>query len=302
MTSIKDPIIEAVKFSLADTPSETRNFIRRFMDLPEAEPFQKHVDGPPGVFIYDPTKPLEGLQAFGFEAVDAIHDLFTDSDALEPGDVLILQARPNVPHAGGSTTLGRLRTLLHKEAVRASLIEHDPRHHYLWITDFPMFTPSSATPNDPGQGGTSGFSATHHPFTAPKTALDVDLLFTDPLSAVADHYDLVLNGVELGGGSRRIHNAQVQQHVMSNVLGMSEERVADFSHLLECLRSGCPPHAGIALGLDRWCAVLSGVDSVRDVIAFPKAGTGEDLLVGSPTKMSEGQMATYHLKLDGEAE
>ena len=84
------------------------------------------------------------------------------------------------------------------------------------MTDFPLFTPENGV--DPGQGGSAGFSATHHPFTAPKTAADVDLLLTDPLKAVADHYDLVVNGVELGGGSRRIHSAQMQSFIMVEVL------------------------------------------------------------------------------------
>ncbi|EHL01077.1 putative Aspartyl-tRNA synthetase, mitochondrial [Glarea lozoyensis 74030] len=123
-----------------------------------------------------------------------------------------------------------------------------------------MFTPENGV--DPGQGGRSKFSATHHPFTAPKTAADVDLLISNPLKAKADHYDLVVNGVELGGGSRRIHSAEMQKFVMRDVLKMRDERINDFDHLLKSLAAGCPPHAGFAFGFDRLMAVLCGTDSV----------------------------------------
>ena len=140
-------------------------------------------------------------------------------------------------------------------------------------------------------------SSTHHPFTAPKTPADVDLLFTAPEKALAAHYDIVVNGVELGGGSRRIHNGEIQEFVFRDVLKMSSERVEDFRHLLDVLRSGCPPHAGIALGWDRLMAVMLGTESVREVIAFPKSGKGEDMLVKSPTQMTQSQLHTYHLQL-----
>ncbi|CAP69456.1 uncharacterized protein PODANS_1_11190 [Podospora anserina S mat+] len=156
-----------------------------------------------------------------------------------------------------------------------------------------MFTPNTET--DPGQGGRSGFSATHHPFTAPLTDADVELMVTNPLAARADHYDLVLNGVELGGGSRRIHTAKMQEYVFREILKMSDKGVKQFSHLLEALRAGCPPHAGFALGFDRLCAVLTGTDSVRDVIAFPKSMKGEDLTVRSPGKITSEELGTYHL-------
>jgi aspartyl-tRNA synthetase len=115
---------------------------------------------------------------------------------------------------------------------------------------------------------------------------------------MGEHYDIVVNGVELGGGSRRIHSAAMQEFVLREVLKMSEERLGDFKHLIDALRVGCPPHAGIALGFDRLVAVMLGKETVRDVIAFPKSGSGEDLLVKSPTRMTEKQLSTYHLKLN----
>ena len=286
-----DPIVEVMKFSISDRPKETRSFVSSFMDSHEALPFIQNPDGQPGIFIYDSSMPLQGLQPFGFEAAEQAEEMLD----LRDGDLVVLQARKNESFSGGSTPIGNLRLALHKAAVKQGLIEAPAGFKFTWITDFPLFSPSNDT--EPGQGGSAGISSTHHPFTAPKTPEDVDLLLTDPLQVKADHYDLVVNGVELGGGSRRIHNAQVQDFVMREVLKMSDERMKDFAHLLEALRAGCPPHAGIALGFDRLLAVMLGKESVRDVIAFPKSGKGEDLLVKSPTNMTEEQMRTYHLKL-----
>ncbi|KAK1066773.1 aspartate--tRNA ligase msd1, partial [Friedmanniomyces endolithicus] len=252
-------------------------------------------DGQPGIFIVDSRKPLQGLQPFGFEAAEQVDEML----ALEDGDLLVLQARKKLSFAGGSTPLGNLRLALHKAAVKQGFLPAPKGFAFTWIMDFPLFSPN--TDSDPGQGGFAGISSTHHPFTAPKSPGDVDLLLTDPLQAKADHYDLVLNGVELGGGSRRIHNAEMQAFILRDILKMSEVRMRDFDHLIEVLRAGCPPHAGMALGFDRLVAVMLGRESVRDVIAFPKSGRGQDLLVKSPTMMTEEQLKTYHLRIrDGE--
>lgn len=288
---LNDPIVEVLKIPISEDAKETRGFVTRFMDSPEAKPFNENPEGQPGIFIFDPRKPLSGLSVFGFEAAETIEETLD----LEEGDLVVLQARKNASHAGGSTPLGNLRLALHKFAVQHGYMPAPQGFEFLWITDFPLFSPSVA--NEPGQGGAAGFSSTHHPFTAPKTAGDVDLLLTDPAAVKAEHYDLVVNGVELGGGSRRIHSAAMQQFVLREVLKMSEERLKDFDHLIEVLRAGCPPHAGMALGFDRLIAVMLGKESVRDVIAFPKSGRGEDLLVKSPTRMTEEQLKTYHLKL-----
>ncbi|KAI5246425.1 hypothetical protein E4T42_06331 [Aureobasidium subglaciale] len=288
---LHDPIVEVLKMPISEDVKETREFVTKFMDSSDSKPFNDNPEGQPGIFIFDPRKPLSGLSVFGFEAAETIEEMLD----LEEGDLVVLQARKNAPHAGGSTPLGNLRLALHKFAVRHNYIPAPQGFEFLWITDFPLFSPSVA--NEPGQGGAAGFSSTHHPFTAPKTAEDVDLLLTDPAAVKAEHYDLVVNGVELGGGSRRIHSAAMQQFVLREVLKMSEERLKDFDHLIEVLRAGCPPHAGMALGFDRLIAVMLGKESVRDVIAFPKSGRGEDLLVRSPTLMTEDQLKTYHLKL-----
>ena len=285
------PAVDAMKFSISPNPKETQKFVRQFMDSPDAKHFQENPDGQPGIFIYDSSQPLNGLFAFGFQTAEYLEEVLS----LEDGDLLVLQARKNEPFTGGSTAIGRLRLALHKAAVTADLVPQPEGFAFTWVTDFPLFTPSSDT--EPGQGGAAGFSATHHPFTSPKSAADVALLATDPSAVTGEHYDIVVNGVELGGGSRRIHSAAMQEYVLRDVLQMSEERLADFRHLIEVLRVGCPPHAGIALGFDRLVAVMLGRESVRDVIAFPKSGGGEDLLVKSPTRMTEEQLGTYHLKV-----
>jgi aspartyl-tRNA synthetase len=286
-------VIDAFKIPLSGDPKATRKFVASFLDSPEGKQYLDNPHGQPGVFVGDESQPMQGLGPLGYPYVME----GPESLAVEHGDLLILQARSNVPFSGGSTMLGNLRLALYKAAIAQDLIDApDPQEFkFLWITDFPLFMPNNDS--DPGQGGSSGFSATHHPFTAPKTPADVDLLLTDPSRAVAAHYDIVVNGTELGGGSRRIHNASVQEFIFRDVLKMKPERIEDFRHLLDVLGSGCPPHAGIALGWDRLCAVMRGAESVRDVIAFPKSGRGEDGLVKSPNRMTEEQMGTYHLRL-----
>jgi aspartyl-tRNA synthetase len=291
MSSLHDPIVEVIKLSVSDDPRQTQKFIKDFMDSPDAAPFLNNPEGQPGIFVYDIKKPLSGFSAFGFEATERMEE---DLE-LEQGDLVVLQARKRAPFAGGSTPLGNLRLALHKAARTAGLIELPREFKFLWVTDFPLFSPSNDI--DPGQGGVAGLSATHHPFTAPKNPQDVDLLLTDPSAVTAEHYDIVVNGVELGGGSRRIHDARVQEFILRDVLKMSEERLQDFKHLIHVLNAGCPPHAGIALGFDRLIAVMMGKDSVRDVIAFPKSGKGEDMLVKSPNAVTKEQLETYHLQL-----
>lgn len=289
-----NPAVDAFKLHVSDNPRETRNFIKTFMDSPEGAPFLTNPDGQPGIFIYDSRQPLDGLQPFGFQTAEYIEETLNLID----GDLLVLQARKKGPFIGGSTPTGRLRLALHKAAVAEGLIDYPSGFKFLWVTDFPLFTPNNNnTETDPGQGGASGFSSTHHPFTAPKSPEDIALLSTDPLSVIADHYDIVLNGVELGGGSKRIHSSEFQRYILEDVLKMGEERVMHFEHLLQVLRAGCPPHAGIALGWDRLVAVMLGKESIRDVVAFPKSGKGEDFLVKAPSKIEEEQLGTYHLRL-----
>ncbi|KAL5119497.1 aspartate--tRNA ligase msd1 [Pleosporales sp. CAS-2024a] len=294
ITPLENPIVNAMRIPISDDPKTTRKFVASFLDSPDGKLYLDNPHGQPGIFIGDISQPMQGLGPLGHQYVmEGPIDL-----AVDDGDLLVLQARPNAPLSGGSTMLGNLRLALYKAAITQGLIKppNAEEFKFLWITDFPLFT-SNNDDSDSGQGGTAGFSSTHHPFTAPKTPADVDVLLTDPSRALAAHYDLVVNGVELGGGSRRIHNAAVQEFIFRDVLKMKPERIEDFRHLLHVLASGCPPHAGIALGWDRLIAVMRGKESVRDVIAFPKSGRGEDGLVKSPNRVTDEQLDTYHLRL-----
>ncbi|KAK0673358.1 putative mitochondrial aspartyl-tRNA synthetase precursor [Cercophora samala] len=298
ISPLPSPTIDTFLFSPTNSPSirDTTTFIHTFLSTLPPALFSSNPHGQPAALIVDTSKPLMGLSPLSHSGFETITSLYP---SLTTGDVLFLQARPSsAPFTGGSTPLGQIRTLLYTSAITSGFLPPSSAFHFLWVQNFPMFTPTPTTKSntaDPGQGGQAGFSATHHPFTAPLTDTDVDLLVTDPLAARADHYDLVLNGVELGGGSRRIHTARMQEYVFREILKMTDKGVGQFAHLLEALRAGCPPHAGFALGFDRLCAVLTGTDSVRDVIAFPKSMKGEDLTVKSPGKITGEELGTYHL-------
>ncbi|PLB38694.1 aspartate--tRNA ligase MSD1 [Aspergillus candidus] len=293
ISDLDEPIVEVFKIENNENdPAAMSQFIRDFFDSPAGAPFNNNPAGAPGVFVYDAKKPLCGMTAFGFEATEYMEEQLD----LDHGDLIVIQARENAPFSGGSTPIGDLRRALHTAAITNNFKPAPTGFDFLWINDFPLFSPASDT--EPGQGGAAGIASTHHPFTAPKTASDVDLLLQGPTKVVADHYDLVVNGVELGGGSRRIHDAAVQEFILRDILQMKPERLADFAHLLEALRAGCPPHAGLALGFDRLVAVMLGKESVRDVIAFPKIGKlGEDQMVKAPSVVSEEALGTYHLRL-----
>jgi len=156
----------------------------------------------------------------------------------------------------------------------------------LWVTGFPMFEWDEES---------GRHMAVHHPFTAPLEA-DPESLIADPGHALSKGYDMVLNGAEIGGGSIRIHRPEMQQAVFG-LLGISpEEAQLKFGFLLEALRYGCPPHGGIAFGLDRIAALMSGEESIRDVIAFPKTTTAQCLLTSAPSRVPDAQVAELHIR------
>ncbi|XP_015604847.1 aspartate--tRNA ligase, mitochondrial isoform X2 [Cephus cinctus] len=153
---------------------------------------------------------------------------------------------------------------------------------FLWVVDFPLFSPGETKDT---------LASTHHPFTQPHPD-DMDLISRDPLKVRGLHYDLVLNGSEIGGGSIRIHNPALQ----TKIFDMLDIDKSQMYHLLEALASGAPPHGGIALGLDRLTCLLCNAQSIRDVIAFPKTMEGRDLMSGAPVPISSEEMEAYHIK------
>jgi aspartyl-tRNA synthetase len=157
----------------------------------------------------------------------------------------------------------------------------------LWVVDFPMFEH-----DEEGQR----WSAVHHPFTAPKDGHE-DYMDSDPSRCIAKAYDMVLNGWELGGGSVRIHRAEVQSKVFSALKIGPEEAQQKFGFLLDALQYGAPPHGGLAFGLDRLVTLMTGADSIRDVIAFPKTQRAQDLLTQAPGPVDEKQLRELHIRL-----
>jgi aspartyl-tRNA synthetase len=165
---------------------------------------------------------------------------------------------------------------------RCGLVD-ESRWEFVWIVDWPMFEPAH---DELGQQ--VGWAAMHHPFTAP-TPEWTDRFAGQPADARAQAYDIVVNGVELGGGSIRIHRADVQQRVFDRIGLTKDEAEAKFGFLLDAFQYGPPPHGGIALGWDRLCTLLTGADSIREVIAFPKTASGADPLTGAPAPITPAQ-------------
>jgi aspartyl-tRNA synthetase len=202
------------------------------------------------------------------------------------GDILFFSAGP---WEKSCKILGRVRLdCLELLRSRGTLQLPWDQFNLLWVVDFPLLT------YDEEQGR---HVATHHPFTAPIPG-DIPLLEKDPMAVRGQHYDIVMNGVELGGGSIRIHSPELQRKIFENLLKISPEITESrFGYMLRAFRYGAPPHGGIALGLDRLVAMLCGTTSIRDVIAFPKTQKGMDLMVQSPSSATEQQLKELAISL-----
>jgi aspartyl-tRNA synthetase len=236
------------------------------------------------------AKGLAFFKAENDKLVSSIDKFFSDELKAElkarlgvaNGDLLLFVADKE---AIVCDALGGLRTYLgHKlNLVDASKKEYK----FTWIVDFPMFAWDEEEKR---------WAACHHPFTSPRDE-DLQYLESDPGKVRAKAYDLVLNGYEVGGGSIRIHSADVQSRVFA-MLGMDEANAkARFGFLLDALKSGAPPHGGIALGLDRWCMILAGTTNIRDVIAFPKNQKARDLMTGAPSTVDTRQLKDLGIRL-----
>lgn len=198
----------------------------------------------------------------------------------KPGDLLLFVAdKPSVV----ADSLGHLRLEI---AQREELVDHNELN-FAWVVDFPLLEYDE---------GEKRWVAIHHPFTAPKDE-DIDLLSTEPGRVRAKAYDLVLNGIELGGGSIRIHRRETQEQLFK-LLGLSQEEAYDkFGYLLEAFEYGTPPHGGIAFGIDRLMMLMTKRDTIRDVIAFPKTQSATDLMTQAPGPVASKQLKELHIKI-----
>ncbi|XP_063128429.1 aspartate--tRNA ligase, mitochondrial isoform X1 [Rattus norvegicus] len=200
---------------------------------------------------------------------------------IQEDDMVLLTAGQ---HEKACSLLGKLRLECADLLETRGLALRDPAlFSFLWVLDFPLFLAKEESPTE--------LESAHHPFTAPHPG-DIHLLYTEPEKVRGQHYDLVLNGNEIGGGSIRIHDAQLQRYILETLL---KEDVKLLSHLLQALDYGAPPHGGIALGLDRLVCLVTGAPSIRDVIAFPKSYRGHDLMSNAPDTVSPEDLKPYHI-------
>ena len=198
----------------------------------------------------------------------------------EPGDLLLVLAGDK------KRTLHALSELRLEMGDRLNL--RDPNTFApLWVVDFPLLEWDEEARR---------FYAMHHPFTSPKLE-DLPLFDSDPGKVRANAYDLVINGVEIGGGSIRIHDEKIQKHMFKNLGFTEEEAKEQFGFLMEAFRYGAPPHGGIAFGFDRWVALFGGSETIRDYIAFPKNNAGRDVMIDTPSVLSEEQLKELHITL-----
>lgn len=216
---------------------------------------------------------------------------------LRKGDIIIGSTRePRRRLFENPTPLGRARQLITQSKRGKELFRKTDASVAAWVVDFPLFAPVEETAEKGSHYPVyteNAFSSTHHPFTMVNLR-DYNKLESDPLSCHGEHYDLVVNGVELGGGSTRIHDPELQNYIFHEILNIKNPEDL-FGHLLNAFKMGTPPHAGFAIGFDRMCAMLCGSESIRDVIAFPKSISGVDKVVGSPSTVPASTLDEYNI-------
>ena len=210
----------------------------------------------------------------------------TEKLGIEQGDLILFAADQWL---NACEILGKIR-LYCAEVLKAQgkLVIDPTRFDFLWVVEFPLLGFDREM---------NRWYSSHHPFTAP-VAEDIPFLKTDPKKVRGQHYDIVVNGVELGGGSIRIHQADVQKTIFEELLQIpAEETQLRFGYMLEAFKYGAPPHGGIALGFDRLCAILCGTTSIRDVIAFPKTAKGTCMMTSSPSAVTSRQLRDLHIEV-----
>lgn len=216
-----------------------------------------------------------------FYPQDVLQKMKAAFDA-EPGDLILIMS--------GDDAMKTRKQLceLRLEVARQLGLRDKSKFACLWVIDFPMYEWSDEE---------NRLMAMHHPFTSPKPE-DIPLLDTDPASVRANAYDMVINGIEVGGGSIRIHDSKLQATIFK-VLGFTPEQAQEkFGFLMNAFKFGAPPHGGLAFGLDRFVSIFAGLDSIRDCIAFPKNNAGRDVMLDAPGKLDQVQFDELHLKVD----
>ncbi|MDC1312006.1 aspartate--tRNA ligase [Burkholderiales bacterium] len=232
--------------------------------------------------VNDVSQGIEGLQSpiIKFLSVEVVLKVMQLSGA-ENGDIVFFGADKGTIV---NDALGALRDKLGRDL---GLMEQGWKP--LWVVDFPMFEYDEQS---------NQWAARHHPFTAPKDGHD-EFIESNPAVAYSKAYDMVLNGWEIGGGSIRIHQPEMQEKVFRSLKITPKDQQAKFGFLLDSLKCGAPPHGGIAFGLDRIVTLMCGATSIRDVIAFPKTQRGQDLLTGAPSAVPDAQLRDLHIRLRG---
>src|SRR3989344_6519190 len=223
------------------------------------------------------------------DILNLVEEMFTNLvESLFPQKKISKSPWPRLPHSFVQKEYGTDKPDLRKD-------KKDPDElAFAWVIDFPLF--KEQTEEDFFHGsGLAKFAPSHHMFTAPHPD-DIALLDSDPLKVRGLQHDLVLNGYEVGGGSIRIHQSEIQEKVF-DLIGFTDEQKKQFEHMLTAFEYGAPPHGGIAPGIDRLLMILENEPNIREVIAFPKTGDGRDLLMGAPSGVSEGQLKDLHIEI-----
>jgi aspartyl-tRNA synthetase len=282
------PVAARSEFKIFTQTLESQGMVKALRVRAGADFYsRKKIDELAGVAVKHRAKGLAWIKITEKGWQSSLDKFFTDDDKTainsacdaQPGDLILIVADQK---RVANEALGAIRLAV---ARQLNLIKD--KFSFVWITKFPLFEYDETEKR---------LSAVHHPFTAPMEE-DLHLLDSRPEQVRARAYDLVLNGTEIGGGSVRIHSTAMQEKIF-RILGISQEAAQmKFGFLLEALKYGAPPHGGMALGFDRLVAIMTGVDSIREVIAFPKTTSGACLLTEAPSQVDEEQLKELGLKV-----